>query len=230
MWSAARYSSLVRAGHFNILKAPFMWIKNNYFLPNAAAAAGVVVSADNAIVDALLSITLTTGIKAAEISDDSGRVIVFATVKINNVETTRAVADTSGNLKLFATSQAAIKFARGASLAPGAVISYVPYQKPASVGDPLASLEARYKAACGKGFAALKKHEAGLEKLQTAVAFGWDTSTGATFAEYTDIQSRVAALDEWKTTTFALIDTLGERLKNVGVIPDTVADRPELPE
>ena len=94
----------------------------------------------------------------------------------------------------------------------------------------MASLEARYKAACGKGFAALKKHEAGLEKLQTAVAFGWDTSTGATFAEYTDIQSRVAALDEWQTTAFALIDTLGERLTNVGVNPDTVADRPEKPE
>lgn len=205
-----------------------MSIKNNYFLPNAAAAAGVVVSADNAIVDALLSITLTTGIKAAEISDGSGRVIVFATVKINDVETTRPVADTSGNLKLFATSQAAIKFARGASLAPGAVISYVPYQKPASVGDPLASLEARYKAACGKGFAALKKHNAGVDKLETAVAFGWDTSSGATLAEYTDIQARVTALAEWRDSTFALIDVLGQRLTNVGVDPLNVADRPEL--
>lgn len=220
---------LVRVGHFNILKASFMSIKNNQFLPSAAAAAGVSVSADNAIVDALLSITVTTGIKAAEISDGSGRVIVFAAVKINDVETNRAVADTSGNLKLFATSQAAIKFARTANLMPGAVISYVPYQKPATVGDPLASLEARYKSACSKGFAAQKRLNAGMDKLQTAVAFGWDTSTGATFAEYTDIQARVAALDEWQSTTFALIDALGQRLTGVGVNPDDVADRPTVP-
>ena len=108
-------------------------------------------------------------------------------------------------------------------------MTFAPYAKSVSVGDPLASLEARYKSACGKGFAAISKHNAGVDKLQTAVAFGWDTSSGATLAEYNDLLARVQVLNEWQSESIALVENLGARLTSVGVDPATVATAPQIP-
>lgn len=200
-----------------------MSIKINAFVADAAAAAGVTATATNPIIDALLAVTLTTALHSAEISDASGKVIVFATMSDGaGGSVTRAVADSSGNIKLFSNSLAAIKFARAVNLAPGAVVSYVAYHKPISVGDPLEGLKVRYKLACAKSKTASAKLVSVIAKRDNAAAFGWDTSTGATLAEYGDILARVAALTEWDTSATALTNALAQMLITAGVDPLTV--------
>lgn len=203
-----------------------MSIKINQYLPAAAAAAGVTTTAAAALADGLLSIKQINALSCAEINDGSGRVMVFATVQDGENDIVRPVAGSDGNIKLYANASAALKLAKTTNLQPGALVTFAPYSKTTAVGDPLASLESRYKHACTRGFAAQSKYAAGISKLQTAETFGWDASSGATFFEYNDIQARVQVLAEWETAALALVDTLGQRLTSVGVNPATVATAP----
>lgn len=200
-----------------------MSIKINAFVADAALAAGVTATATNPIVDSMLSTTPTTALHSAEISDASGKVIVFATMSDGaGGSVTRAVADSYGNVKLFGNSLAAIKFARSVNLAPGAAVSYVAYHKPVSVGDPLEGLKTRYKSACDKQKKATAKRSTVEAKRDNAAAFGWNVSTGATLAEYNDILARVTALTEWDTSATTLTNSLAQMLITAGVDPLTV--------
>lgn len=204
-----------------------MSIKINLFLPAAAAAAGVTATAAAALADGLLSVKQVKALACAEISDGTGKVMVFATIKnADGTESVRPVAGSDGNIKLYSNASAALKLAKSSNLLPGALVTFAPYAKTVAVGDPLAALEARYKIACSKGFAALSKSGAMRDKISTAKTFGWDTSTGATLAEYNDLLARQVALTEWQTAAIALVDTLGERLRSVGVDPTTLGPRP----
>lgn len=206
-----------------------MSIKINALLPAAAAAAGVTTTAATAIADGLLTVKQIKALACAEISDGTGKVMVFATVKnADDTEVVRPVAGHDGNIKLYANASRALVLAKSANLLPGALVTFAPYAKSVSVGDPLASLESRYKSACGKGFAAIKKTETLQSKIDNAIAFGWDTSTGATLAEYNDLVARKTALIEWQTEALALVDGLGTRLTAVGVDPATVATAPQI--
>ena len=207
-----------------------MSIKNNTFLAAAAAAVGATASADAAIVDALLAQVLVKRIRGAEINDGTGKVILFADINSDNEVgyVTRPVTDSAGNVKLYSDTAAAMRLSRSANLATGAVISFTTYKKPTSVGDPLDSLKARYKVACSKGFAAKKQFDAISQKIAVATQFGWDTSSGATYAEYQDLQARKAVLNEWQNMAINQIDDLGNRLSSAGVEPTTVAQRPTL--
>ena len=204
-----------------------MSIKINALLPAAAAAAGVTTTAAAAIADGLLTVKQIKALACAEVADGSGKVMVFATVKnADDTETVRPIAGSDGNIKLYSNASSALKLAKSTNLLPGAVITFTPYAKAVSVGDPLEGLKARYKTACGKGFAAQSKREAVENKITVAAAFGWDTSTGATLAEYQDLQARATTLQEWETEALALITSLATRLGNAGVDPDTVAATP----
>ena len=204
-----------------------MSIKINALLPAAAAAAGVTTTSAAALADGLLTVKQIKALACAEINDGSGKVMVFATVKeADGTEAVRPVAGSDGNIKLYANASAALKLAKSTNLLPGAVISFAPYAKAVSVGDPLASLETRYKHACSKGFAAQAKQQYLRDKINTAETFGWDTSTGATLAEYQDLMARKQVTQEWEDQAIALIDTLAARLTSVGVDPITVADAP----
>lgn len=208
-----------------------MSTKINLYLPAAAAAAGVTTTAAAALADGLLTVKQIKALACAEISDGSGKVMVFATVKnADDTEAVRPVAGSDGNVKLYSNASAALKLAKSSNLLPGALVTFAPYAKTVSVGDPLASLEARYKAACGKGFAALSKSDAVQNKIANAEQFGWDVSSGATLAEYNDLLARRVVLSEWQTEAIALVDNLGQRLTNVGVDPTTVvATAPQIP-
>lgn len=207
-------------------KGSLMSIKINALLPAAAAAAGVTTTSAAAIADGLLTIKQIKALHCAEISDGTGKVMVFATVTDGETDTVRPVAGSDGNVRLYSNAAAALKLAKSANLLPGAVIQFTPYEKPASVGDPLEGLKTRYKAACGKGFAAQSKLTVVQSKIDNAGAFGWDTSTGATLAEYQDLLARATALQEWETEAIALVDSLAARLTTAGVDPTTLGPRP----
>lgn len=202
-----------------------MSIKINALLPAAAAAAGVTTTAATALADGLLTVKQIKALACAEVADGSGKVMVFATTVATDgtgTEAVRPVAGSDGNIKLYSNAATALKLAKSANLLPGALVTFAPYAKTVAVGDPLASLEARYKAACGKGFAALSKSDAMRGKIINAEQFGWDTSTGATLAEYNDLLARRIVLTEWQTEAITLVENLGLRLTNVGVDPTTV--------
>jgi hypothetical protein len=206
-----------------------MSTKINLYLPAAAAAAGVTTTAAAAIADGLLSVKQISVLSCAEINDGSGKVMVFATIKnADDTESVRPVAGSDGNVKLYSNASAALKLSKSANLLPGAVIQFTPYAKVAAVGDPLEGLKTRYKTACGKGFAAQSKLTVVQSKIDNAGAFGWDTSTGATLAEYNDLQARATALTEWESEALALVDTLADRLTTAGVDPTTLGPRPTL--
>lgn len=198
-----------------------MSIKINALIPAAAAAAGIATPTAAPVAEPLLAtLAAITEIHCSEITDGSGKFLMF--VKIGT--DTRAVAGTDGNVKLYSNAAAALKVAKAANL--NGSLNFVLYEKTAAVGDPLASLEARYKQACVKGFAAQSKQQALHDKINIAEQFGWDTSTGATLAEYNDLVARVAVLTEWESEALALVDTLGQRLSSVGVDPTTLGPRP----
>lgn len=206
-----------------------MSIKINALLPAAAAAAGVTTSAGAALADALLAVNPVSALHCAEINDGSGKVMVFAVVNDGEGPATRPVAGSDGNIKLYSNASSALKLAKSTNLLPGAVITFSPYAKPVSVGDPLEGLKNRYKIACGKGFAALSKSDSLQNKISNAVQFGWDVSTGATLAEYQDLLARRGVLDEWQGQSIALVESLADRLTTASIDPTTVATAPQLP-
>lgn len=207
-----------------------MSIKINALLPAAAAAAGVTTTATAAISDALLSVKQIKALHCAEVADGSGKVMVFAVVTDGETDTVRPVAGSDGNIKLYSNANSALKLTKSTNLLPGAAVNFVPYEKPASVGDPLEGLKTRYKMACSKGFAAVNKYDQLYAKIQNAQLFGWDESTGATLAEYNDLQARRVVLNEWRDVALTLVDTLEGRLNDAGVNPGTVvATRPQMP-
>ena len=148
--------------------------------------------------------------------------MMFATIGAD----TRAVAGTDGNVKLYANSLAALRAAKIANLA--GKLEFSIYEKIPTVGDPLASLQTRYKQACVKGFASIDKLKIVNDKITNAETFGWDTSTGATRTEYSDLISRRNVVQQWHDAAQTQIVDLAARLTSVGVDPVTVANAPAM--
>lgn len=207
-----------------------MSIKINLLVPAAAAAVGVTTNSNAAIADSLLAITPVTALNCAEISDASGKFIVFATVFDTDGITpiVRPVAGSDGNIKLYGNSTSALRIAKAANLSAGAIVRIAPWARPTTVGDPLDSLKTRYVSACKRGIYAVTKKNIVADKISNAVTFGWDVSSGATLAEYNDLISRHVVLEEFETKTLALVTDLGTRLTTAGVDPATVATAPNI--
>ena len=199
-----------------------MSTKINALIPAAAAAAGIPIPTISPVAEPLLSTLAVTAIYCAEIQDASGKFMMFATIGAD----TRAVAGTDGNVKLYANSLAALRAAKIANLA--GKLEFSIYEKIPTVGDPLASLQTRYKQACVKGFASIDKLKIVKDKITNAETFGWDTSTGATRTEYNDLISRRDVVQQWHDAAQTQIVDLAARLTSVGVDPVTVANAPAM--
>lgn len=202
-----------------------MSIKINALIPAAAAAADIPAPTVPPVAEPLLATLPVLEIYCSEITDGSGKFLMF--VKIGT--DIRAVTGTDGNVKLYGTAISVLKAAKAANLVAGGPLKFALYEKPASVGDPLEGLKARYKVACSKGFTAVSKAELVQAKISTAKQFGWDTSTGATLAEYQDLLARRVVLNEWQEQAIVLVESLADRLTTAGVAPGTVATAPQLP-
>lgn len=199
-----------------------MSTKINALIPAAAAAAGIPIPTISPVAEPLLATLAVTAIYCAEIQDASGKFMMFAAIGAD----TRAVAGTDGNVKLYANSLAALRAAKIANLA--GKLEFSIYEKIPTVGDPLASLQTRYKQACAKGFSSIEKLDVINQKITNAETFGWDASTGATLTEYNDLISRRDVVQQWRDTALTQIVDLAARLTSVGVDPVTVANAPAM--
>lgn len=205
-----------------------MSVKNNQLLAAAALALGLTITAGRpAIAEGLLNDMPIKAMDAAEVSDGSGRVLVFVTVSemVGGVPTdvVRAVADAVGNVRLFGDGSAVVALSKRSNIVPGTVVRFVRFVKPASVGDPILSLKAKYKRSKLENITAAAKKTDLLAKQSAAESLNWDTQIGTPEnVEYLDICSRVETVNEWQNITAGLVMTLGTALAAAGIDPMTV--------
>lgn len=200
-----------------------MSVKNNAYLAACALALGVTISSRPPLVEALLDNIAIKKIDAAEVNDGTGRVLVFVTVTESGADVVRAVADTSGNVRLYADGSAVIKLAKTASLVPGALVRFVRFNKLGSVGDPVANLKIKYKKAKAEKTMALLKLTDVVAKKSAGLSLGWDTAIGTPEnLEYMDIVDRFGGLTEWGDLMTTIEASLRTALTNAGIDPLTV--------
>ena len=199
-----------------------MSTKVNKFLAATALAAGVVAHA-TPISENLLNDMPVKRLDAAEINDGTGKVIVFATVTLAGSDVVRAVADVSGNVRLFSDGSAVVALSKKSNLIPGASINFVRFTKYGSVGDPIASLKSKYKKSVAEYAMAEAKRVERVNMNTAAVAQGWDTAIGTPEnEEYLDLVVRLATVAEWADLIGAQKNSLAAALTAAGIDPLTV--------
>lgn len=204
-----------------------MSTKNNALISAAALALGVVVGAGaSPICDGLLNDVNVTGFGAAEV-DATGRVLVLVSITTgapgSEVTTVRPVADSLGNVRLYADGNAAVALAKRANLASGVQVKFVKMDKVAAVGDPIAALKSKYKRFKTEAAAALKQIGVVTAKKSAGVALGWDTASGTPeHVEYLDIVAREVSVNEWKAFNDGKVTALAASLTAAGIDPVTV--------
>ena len=199
-----------------------MSTKVNKFLAAAALSAGVVAGA-TPISESLLNDMPVKSLHAAEIDDGTGKVMVFATVTIAGDDVARAVADASGNVRLYSDGSAVVALMKKTNLVPGAALQFVKFNKSGNVGDPIQSLKAKYKKAVVESAQAEAKRVERVNMNTAAAAQGWDTALGTPEnEEYTDLVLRLATVQEWADLLAAQKTTLAAALTAAGIDPLTV--------
>lgn len=201
-----------------------MSVKNNQFVAAAALALGLTVAAMPAVAEGLLDNVGVLDINAAEVTDNTGRVLVFVTLLDNfGQEAVRPVADANGNVRLFADGSAVVALSKRVNLVQGATVSFMRANKTTAVGDPVASLKSKYKRMKVEAVTANAKAVDLLAKKSAAESLGWDTATGSPEnTEYLDIVQRQATIDEWSLAVVAIRDQLSAALTAAGIDPATV--------
>lgn len=201
-----------------------MSVKANSLVAAAAMALGVTVAMGaSPICEALLNDVTIVKFGAAEV-DPNGRVIVIVTVRDSmGVDTVRPVADSLGNVRLFAGADAAVSLAKRANTAPGSAVTVVKLERTYTVGDPLIALRAKFRRYKSEGINAAKQLAAVNFKITGAVALGWDmaVNTPERF-EYDDLIARRGSVTEWKTLTDATVTSLAASLTAAGIDPLTI--------
>jgi len=200
-----------------------MSIKNNAFMAAAALALGVVIPAGaSPICEGILNDVKVTEFGAAEV-DSKGRVMVIVSVSIGGVVSVRPVADSAGNVRIFADGNSAVSLAKRSNLDVGVKVKFVKMATVGTVGDPVATLKAKYKKFKAEAAIALKQRDAVAGKVTAGVALGWDLAVGTPeHSEYLDLQARAVSVGEWKTYNDTKVTELAAALVAAGIDPLTV--------
>ncbi len=201
-----------------------MSITNNAYVPVAAAALGVTVSAvEIPIVEQLLNDIAVSAIKAAEVTD-KGKCIVL----VQTADGVRPVADTSGNVKLFTDGAAVVALAKKSNLPGGQGVTIVKKDINRPVGDPISALKSQHKQASAEAAAALKPTQTLAQQISGAQSLGWNTDPegSATRGEYDDLIARQTSVAEWKAKCDARVATLAAALTAAGIDPVTYLPLP----
>lgn len=202
-----------------------MSTKNNALVAVAAAALGMVVAGGaSPVCESLLNDLQINGFGAAEI-DAKGRTLVLVSVKGVGMDpdVIRPVADSAGNVRVFADGNAAVSLAKRTALVSGTEMKFVQFATIPTVGDPLVALKSAYKRFKAEAAAGLKQFNTIDAKRLAAIALGWDLASGTPEnGEYVDIVARKVSISEWKSYCDAKVTTLAASLVASGVDPLTV--------
>ena len=202
-----------------------MTVANKAFVALAATALAMAIDAEavSPITEQLLNDVDVSTFDAAEVTE-RGKVVVLVTT----AGVIRPVADSNGNVKLFASADAAVALAKRSNLPPGTPMRFVKIAKGQSAGDPVAALKTKHKAAKTEAGTALAAKSKVTQKVAAATSLGWNSApTGSPEAlEYSDLQMREVTLGEWVTNADQRVVTLTAALVGAGIDPVTYLPKP----
>lgn len=190
--------------------------KNNALLVALIAAAGTSQSVGASIVEGLVNDKTVTAWTVYEVDAMTGRAMMVAT--IGGVH--RPVADSAGDVRVYASTQAAVQVAKRNG--GGDLVSVHVSEKQTTVNDPVKALIAKHRSMKAEDTKAGTAKTSVDGKVAAAEALGWDEATGTPEAdEYADLVARQTAVAEWKTYTAATLTTLTASLTAAGINPAT---------
>jgi hypothetical protein len=199
----------------------------NKYISLVALALGVpAASFGKPMVESLTNDFAALSVGVVEI-DDKGRVIVTVAVDVETegVTTTvfRPVATGSGDVRIFATLQAAQGLLQRIKLVAGSVIAIHRKDKASVIGDPIARLKQLFRGYRAEKMAGEKNALIVASKIQAATALGWNLSVGTPeAAEYADYVQRAESVAEAVAFCAARVAALGASLTAAGVDPLTL--------
>lgn len=195
-----------------------MSLKSNALVTAVAAALGVVVAAGTKpVCEGLLNDYAVSTFGVAEV-DASGRCMVIVSIDTGAGAVVRPVADSLGNVRLFSSADGAVGLAKRTQMPSNVAVQYRRFLSAGTVGDPVAALKTKYRAAKAEELAAGVQKTKLAQKLAAAVSLGWDTSTGTPENnEYVDLQDRAASILEWESKVGERKTALGAALTAAGV-------------
>lgn len=199
-----------------------MSVKNNAFVGVAAAALGVTIAdGTSPICEGLLNDVEIRAIGIVEI-DKTGRALMVATTNNNGADLPRPVADSNGDVRLYANASAAYGVAKRSNLPAETSVEIIAFDAPGSVGDPVKALIASHKAYVKEKASATTRAGAIAAKITAAAALGWDTASGTPEAdEYADYLARQTSIGEWLAFCTAKVTALTASLTAAGIDPVT---------
>lgn len=203
-----------------------MSVKNNSLLAAVYLALGVTAPAVAAspVLETLLNDYTVTGLDVVQV-DDSGRSIVMASVRIGNATTSelRPVSNVTGDVKLFSDMGAVYPLIKRSKMIDSTSINFVRKEKALTVGDPISTLKAQFKAFKAEKLIAEKSKLAIDARITAAIGLGWDLAVGTGEAyEYADYLARRASVNEAIAYVSARVTALAASLTAAGIDPVTV--------
>lgn len=204
-----------------------MSVVNNKYVPVALGLLQIPLDQlGPVIVDALLNDVPIASFAVVEI-DSKGRSIALA----HSEEKTRPVGDSSGNVRLFSSADTAITLGKRSNLPAGSPMAYIKAERATNIGDPVASLKTKHKAAKTEANNASNSLIKLSQKQAAALSLGWGTAAAgsAELAEFEDIAARVAAVSEWSQTSSTRLQTLTDALIAASIDPVTYMPLPPAP-
>lgn len=198
--------------------------KANVFLSAAAVALGVTLTAGAVPVsEALLNDYTVKAVNIAQV-DDAGRCVVIVTVaKDGGADEVRAVAASSGDVRVFADFGGTSGLISKAKMNPACVVTYKRKLKEVNLGDPIAKLKQLYKSFKAEKATALKQKTDVASEITAVTALGYNTAVGTPEAvEYADLLNKQTTITEWFDFASARVTALAASLTAAGVDPATV--------
>lgn len=196
----------------------------NKNIPFALAALGVALTPGKGpVIEGLLNDFSVQNVRIAQV-DDMGRCIMIVDLEgAEGATDVRAVASSSGDVKMFADLAAAQALILRAKFAAGAVVTFMRKEKARTLGDPIATLKALYKAFKAEKLVGDKAASKVAASISAGAALGWDMAVGTPEAiEYADYLAKQATVAESVAFCAGRITTLAQSLQNAGIDPATV--------
>ena len=197
----------------------------NKHIPFALAALGIALTAGAAPVsEGLLNDYSVKSVRIAQV-DDAGRCIMIVSIDVgvDSPDVVRAVASSSGDVKLFADLASAQALILRAKFAVGAVVTFVRKEKSRTLGDPIATLKTLFKAFKAEKMVGEKAAVKIAASISAGTALGWHTAVGTPEAvEFDDYMAKQSTVAESVAFCAARVASLAASLTAAGIDPATV--------
>lgn len=205
-----------------------MSIANNQLAATASQRIGASMYGQP-IIESMLNDVAVEEVRAAEVTS-KGKCIAFAFVNKGdgNPAIARPIASATGDVKLYPDAASVVRAARSSSLQDNGKITIAKMLPTATVGDPIAMLKARHKAAVKEAASSQAALTAINTKVAGAQSLGWDTAPAGSAEknQFDDFTQRAAVIAEWNAANVARVTQYASALTTAGIDPATYLPLP----